>query len=31
VNKIVGQMHSDGTLTRLSKKWYHGTDLTKTQ
>ncbi len=31
VDKIVGQMHDDGTLTKLSKKWYGGTDLTKTQ
>jgi polar amino acid transport system substrate-binding protein len=31
VNTIVGQMHSDGTLTKLSKKWYHGTDLTTKQ
>lgn len=28
VNTIVGQMHADGTLTRLSKKWYNGVDLT---
>jgi polar amino acid transport system substrate-binding protein len=27
VSAIIGQMHQDGTLTRLSKKWY-GTDLT---
>jgi polar amino acid transport system substrate-binding protein len=27
VSSIIGQMHQDGTLTRLSKKWY-GTDLT---
>jgi polar amino acid transport system substrate-binding protein len=31
VNTIVKQMHADGTLTQLSKKWYNGTDLTKTQ
>jgi polar amino acid transport system substrate-binding protein len=31
VDKIVGEMHSDGTLTTLSKKWYGGTDLSKTQ
>jgi polar amino acid transport system substrate-binding protein len=31
VNTIVKQMHADGTLTKLSKKWYNGTDLTKTQ
>ena len=27
VSSIITQMHQDGTLTRLSKKWY-GTDLT---
>lgn len=31
VNKIIGQMHTDGTLTTLSKKWYHGLDLTTQQ
>jgi polar amino acid transport system substrate-binding protein len=31
VDKIVGEMHEDGTLTKLSKKWYGGTDLSKTQ
>jgi polar amino acid transport system substrate-binding protein len=31
VNAIVKQMHADGTLTQLSKKWYNGTDLSKTQ
>ena len=31
VDGIVGDMHSDGTLTELSKKWYGGEDLTKTQ
>jgi polar amino acid transport system substrate-binding protein len=31
VNTIVKQMHADGTLSQLSKKWYNGTDLTKTQ
>jgi polar amino acid transport system substrate-binding protein len=31
VNGIVKQMHSDGTLTELSKKWYDGTDLTVQQ
>jgi polar amino acid transport system substrate-binding protein len=29
VNDIVEQMHKDGTLTSLSKKWYEGTDLTE--
>jgi polar amino acid transport system substrate-binding protein len=31
VDKIVGDMHADGTLTKLSKKWYGGTDLTVQQ
>lgn len=31
VNTIIGQMHSDGTLTKLSKKWYGGSDLTSRQ
>jgi polar amino acid transport system substrate-binding protein len=30
VDKIVGEMHADGTLTSLSQKWY-GTDLTTQQ
>jgi polar amino acid transport system substrate-binding protein len=29
VSKIITQMHKDGTLTKLSKKWYDGVDLTK--
>lgn len=29
VDKIIKEMHSDGTLTEFSKKWYQGTDLTK--
>jgi polar amino acid transport system substrate-binding protein len=29
VDKIVGDMHSDGTLTALSKKWYNGIDVTQ--
>jgi polar amino acid transport system substrate-binding protein len=28
---IVGDMHDDGTLTDLSKKWYDGLDLSKQQ
>ncbi|MEP9361616.1 transporter substrate-binding domain-containing protein [Nocardioides sp. CN2-186] len=28
VDKIVGEMHDDGTLSELSKKWYDGADLT---
>ena len=31
VNKIVQDMHADGTLSTLSKKWYGGTDLTVKQ
>ena len=31
VDTIVGEMHDDGTLTELSKKWYDGTDLTVQQ
>jgi polar amino acid transport system substrate-binding protein len=29
VDRIIGEMHSDGTLTQLSQKWYEGLDLTK--
>jgi polar amino acid transport system substrate-binding protein len=29
VNAMVADMHSDGTLTALSKKWYDGIDVTK--
>ncbi|MFZ2501485.1 MAG: transporter substrate-binding domain-containing protein [Nocardioides sp.] len=28
VNDIIAEMHADGTLTKLSQKWYDGTDLT---
>lgn len=31
VDGIVGEMHKDGTLTELSKKWYDGTDLSVEQ
>ena len=31
VDGIVGEMHSDGTLSEFSKKWYNGTDLTAQQ
>jgi polar amino acid transport system substrate-binding protein len=31
VDTIVGEMHDDGTLTEMSKKWYNGTDLTVSQ
>jgi polar amino acid transport system substrate-binding protein len=30
VDQIVNDMHSDGTLTELSKKWYEGIDVTST-
>lgn len=29
VSKIIKEMHSDGTLTEFSEKWYGGTDLSK--
>ena len=29
LDQIVADMHSDGTLTQLSEKWYDGLDLTK--
>ncbi len=29
LDRIIGEMHDDGTLTRLSEKWYDGLDLTK--
>jgi polar amino acid transport system substrate-binding protein len=28
VNQIIEDMHADGTLTAMSKKWYNGIDLT---
>jgi polar amino acid transport system substrate-binding protein len=28
ISKIVNEMHSDGTLTKSSQKWYEGVDLT---
>jgi polar amino acid transport system substrate-binding protein len=31
VDQIVGEMHDDGTLSEMSKKWYDGTDLTVQQ
>ena len=31
IDDIVGEMHDDGTLTELSKKWYGGEDLTVQQ
>ena len=30
VDRIIGEMHEDGTLTALSEKWYDGLDLTVT-
>jgi polar amino acid transport system substrate-binding protein len=29
VDRIIGEMHADGTLTAFSEKWYAGLDLTK--
>ncbi|HZB01367.1 MAG TPA: transporter substrate-binding domain-containing protein [Actinomycetota bacterium] len=29
VDEMVAEMHSDGTLTELSEKWYDGVDVTK--
>jgi polar amino acid transport system substrate-binding protein len=31
MGRIIEEMHRDGTLTELSKKWYDGIDLTKKQ
>ncbi len=31
VDEIIGEMHSDGTLTEFSKEWYDGTDLSVQQ
>ena len=31
IDQIVGDMHDDGTLTEMSKKWYDGLDLSKEQ
>jgi len=28
VDRIIGEMHADGTLTNFSKKWYNGVDFT---
>jgi polar amino acid transport system substrate-binding protein len=30
IDRILGEMHADGTLTNSSKKWFDGLDLTKT-
>ena len=29
IDKIIGEMHEDGTLTELSEKWFEGKDLTQ--
>jgi polar amino acid transport system substrate-binding protein len=29
IDKIIGDMHEDGTLTKLSEKWFDGEDLTQ--
>ena len=31
MSRIIEEMHKDGTLTKLSEKWYEGTDLTTKQ
>jgi polar amino acid transport system substrate-binding protein len=31
VDRIIGEMHADGTLTEMSETWYEGLDLTKQQ
>ena len=31
VDRIIGEMHEDGTLTSISEKWYDGIDYTVTQ
>ena len=31
LDRIVKEMHADGTLSTLSKKWYEGADLTVKQ
>jgi len=31
IDDIVGEMHDDGTLTKMSEKWYGGEDLTVQQ
>ena len=31
VDEIVADMHSDGTLTGMSERWFNGTDLTVQQ
>jgi polar amino acid transport system substrate-binding protein len=29
LDRIIGEMHEDGTLTGISEEWYDGLDLTK--
>ena len=29
IDRIIGEMHEDGTLTRLSEEWFEGADLTQ--
>lgn len=29
IDRIIGEMHADGTLTALSEEWFEGADLTK--
>ena len=29
IDRIIGEMHEDGTLTELSEKWFDGADLTQ--
>ena len=31
MSRIIEEMHQDGTLTKLSEKWYDGTDLSTKQ
>ena len=31
IDRIVQEMHDDGTLTTFSKKWFEGLDLTVSQ
>ena len=28
IDRIIGEMHEDGTLTSISEEWYEGVDLT---
>jgi polar amino acid transport system substrate-binding protein len=30
IDRIIGEMHEDGTLTALSEQWFDGLDLTQT-